>query len=152
MRHLIFMLFGYLIFNTQVSKAQDNERSNIYYFLDTAAVPIKDRIFDLYSYGYTKNFNILCRCYPWNTNVNFFSINPKDTRPFTLQEFNEIKTVSLPDLIDIAIQYAKDRIYKYNFYFIEPVSDKMKITKVILAWPTKPRTHSTIIEIKPIKN
>ncbi|WP_316747140.1 hypothetical protein [Pedobacter gandavensis] len=154
MRHIIIILFTYLILSPKASEAQvdDFKRTNIYYFLDTAAVPIKDRIFEIDNNGSTIYYNILCMCYPWQTNIRFFSTRVSKTRPLALDEFNKIKTASILDLINIGIQFGKELIVKYNFFIIEPVGKEMRITEVTLAYPRKPKTHSTIIEVKPLKN
>lgn len=73
---LIIVVF----FNLSRVSAQNNQlkKDTIYYLLDTAVVPVKDRMFKIEPEGPFMVYQILCKCYPYATSISFLcNISPR---------------------------------------------------------------------------
>ncbi|KIO74471.1 hypothetical protein TH53_26225 [Pedobacter lusitanus] len=137
-----FTIIGILIlFCFQRASAQQDKikYDSVYYKLDTTSVAIKDRMFSFDQEAHFKEYILLCKCYPQNKDVLFYSntTRPNDTKSISLEEFNQIKTVSITQLIEMAVNFSKHRIDKQRFFFIFPDGKNMKMTRVTLAEPLK---------------
>jgi hypothetical protein len=140
MKFIIFCLL-LLAFNMQKVKAQ---RDTVYYLLDTAAVPIKDRMFRMVDEGPFRIYFLACRCYPYSRGIPFiFNINRKRERIINKQEFRQLKISSITELIDFALKSLDPKPVKYNFIFIEPHGEDMKLIDVTLGAPYRSRKVTT---------
>lgn len=143
---LLFILAVSII--ASFAKAQDKIviQDTVYYHLDTAAIPIKDRMFAFDEEAGTVSYVVLCKCYPWETDLRFFYTKTKNTKTISKEAFRKIKTISITQLIEIGVKYAKDRIDRHVFFFIEPNGKNMKVTKVYLSDPRKPQGSTITVE------
>jgi hypothetical protein len=124
-----------LALNMQNVQAQ---KDTVYYLLDTAALPIKDRMFQIENEGPARMYLLKCKCYPSSTSIPFyFDISRKRERIINKQEFRQLKTSSLTELIDFAIRSLDPKAATYQFIFIEPVGEVMKLIDISLAPPYK---------------
>lgn len=146
MNYILIFLLSIILTTAQKVKAQNKKeiQDTIYYKLDTSAVPLKDRMFNIEIEDKYKGYILKCKCYPWETDLVFFSRRDRsnETKNISLESFNKIKTISIPQLIEIAVKYAKDRLDKHKFFFIEPNGKAMKVTRVYLSDPRKPQGPS----------
>ncbi len=145
MRYLIIFGIGFLLlFKPQKVKAQNEEikRDTIYYLLDTAAIPAKDRIFTFEREGPFMLYVLQCRCYPFSKDISFFySIErQKINKKISIEEFSKIKTVPITQLIDVALKCLPRADWtRYKFVFIEPEGENMRLIDMALATPYNPR-------------
>lgn len=147
-----FVFFAFFITQTAKSQPANKNKDTVYYLLDTASVPLNDRMFEIGEEAGNIYYILKCRCYPWNMNPIFFSVPAKknDTHHISDEDFRRLKKISLVQLTDIAFNYGKDKIDKTDFYFIEPSEDKFKIMKTYLLKSRKPRGGTITMEtIKP---
>ncbi len=149
----IFVIVVLLLFNLQKVNAQI-KRDTIYYLLDTAKVPIKDRMFRIEREGPVIGYVLECKCYPYARGIAFyFPITDKKERKISLQEFRKIKTVSIRELIDLALKcLPPGHTDLYKFIFAEPEGNNIRLTDMMLWIPTKPRITDTVKTIEPMKN
>lgn len=142
-----------LLFNLQKVNAQV-KIDTIYYLLDTAKVPIKDRMFRIEREGPAMCYILECKCFPYATGITFFfPIADKKEKIISLQEFRQIKTVSVMQLIDLALKcLPPGNRNKYEFIFAEPDGNHFRLTDMKIWIPTKPRNTITVTTIEPIKN
>lgn len=128
---------------SQKVKAQSKQETldTVYYKLDTSAVPLKDRMFKIEIEGKHKGYILKCKCYPWETDLVFFSRIDRtyETKAISLASFNKINTISITKLIEIAVKYGQEKIERHKFFFIEPNGQTMKVTRVYLLKPEKPQ-------------
>lgn len=143
MKHITLSLLGVLFFYAQEAVAQNEiiKKDTIYYLLDTTNISIKDRMFNIEREGPAMIYQLKCKCYPYSTNITFyFDINHKKEERIKLREFNKLNTVSIAQLIEIAVKIlAPNEKNKYEFIFIEPIGSEMKLIEMTLAAPYNPR-------------
>lgn len=113
-------------------------KDTVYFLVDTLAVPAKDRMFEITDEGKFKTFGLLCKCYQFGMDAYFYHDLTSGKKFIDREEFEKIKTVSINELITITAQFAKDKIDKTAFYFIEPDGQKMRVTRVYLMENRKP--------------
>lgn len=130
------------------------KRDTIYYLLDTANVPIKDRMFRIEREGPAMCYILECKCYPYATGISFlFDIVNKKEKRISLEEFSKIKTVSITELIDFALKcLPPGHRGLYKFIFAEPEGNLIRLTDMMLWEPYKPEKTYKVETIKPIKN
>ncbi|GGE60558.1 hypothetical protein EV200_103638 [Pedobacter psychrotolerans] len=139
MRYLIiFGVFSSILFNIHKVRAQV-KGDTVYYLLDTANVPVKDRMFKIEREESAMMYLLQCKCYPYATNIPFyFDIYKKKT--ISRKEFKKIKIVSIIQLIVIALKCLPPASRTdYKFIFIEPEGRNMKLTDMVLGAPYNPR-------------
>ncbi|MGY3054690.1 hypothetical protein ACVWYG_002899 [Pedobacter sp. UYEF25] len=135
--YFLFLLNGFSAF----SQSKIVKLDTIYYFLDTAAVPKKDRFFKFESESHYKVYFLQCKCYPYGKDIPFFydADNP-NIKKISIANFEKIKTVSITELINIVLSSLPQPAWtKYVFVFIEPDGTNMKLTYLGLASPYDPR-------------
>ncbi|MFW0716913.1 hypothetical protein [Pedobacter sp. N23S346] len=150
MRYLIiFGVFSSILFNIHKVRAQV-KGDTVYYLLDTAAIPAKDRIFTFEREGPFKLYVLQCRCYPFFKDISFFySTERHKNKKISIEEFSKIKTVPITQLIDIAVKCLPPADWtKYKFVFIEPDGENMRLIDMALAAPYNPRKVNSIEKIK----
>lgn len=124
------------------------QKDTVYYLLDTAAVPIKDRMFKMDNEGPFRIYVLGCRCYPSSTNIGFyFNIYGKRERIINQQEFRRLKTSSITALIDFAIKSLDPKAANYEFIFIEPNGEDLKLIGVSLAPPYDSRKVTSAMPV-----
>lgn len=146
-------LFGFLLFSTQNLHAQKGggKKDTVYYLLDTAAIPVKERMFVIEREGNAMVYILKCGCYPSATGIPFFyNIYRKKEEKINLEKFKKIKTVSLIQLIQIGVKcLAPSEEERYEFVFIEPDGKNMKLIGMTLGPPFNTRKVNTTQAIKP---
>lgn len=149
----IFGIFVLLLFNRQEVNAQI-KRDTIYYLLDTAKVPKKDRMFRIDREGPAMFYSLECKCFPYEYGIGFYyQIKDKKAKSIGLQEFRQLKTVSIVELIDLALKYLPPaNRSKYKFIFAEPEGNHIRLIDMKVWIPTKPRKTITVTTIEQIKN
>ncbi|AMP98708.1 hypothetical protein AY601_1797 [Pedobacter cryoconitis] len=139
----IILFFGLMLVSFQRVGAQNKKEKldTVYYKLDTSNVPIQDRMFKIETDVKYKGYILQCKCYPWNTDVVFFSRRDRsgDVKNISIESFSKINTISITQLIDIVAQYGKEKIDRHKFFFIEPDGKTMKVTRAYLSEPKKPQ-------------
>ena len=142
MKYIIFFC-GLMLVSFQRVEAQNKKEKldTIYYKLDTSNVPIHDRMFKIETDVKYKGYILQCKCYTWNTDVVFFSRRDRsgEVKNISTGSFSKINTISITQLIDIVVQYGKEKIDRHKFFFIEPDGQTMKVTRVYLSDPKKPQ-------------
>ncbi len=119
--------------------AQKNtNRDTVYYLVDTTAVPVKDRMFDIGVEGYFHYYRLMCQCYPWQLNPTFTYVVKRKGVSMSKQEVEKTQFITLQKLIDIAVQYGISKVEKTVFYFIEPSDNAFIKHEVYLMPPRKP--------------
>ncbi|MBB6270796.1 hypothetical protein HDF26_001223 [Pedobacter cryoconitis] len=140
MRIIFICLLSFMFCNITKAEAQSKrvEQDTIFYFLDTVAIPANHRVIDIERESQYVGYILRCKCYPLNADPVFYTRVDSYKKIISKEEFNKIKTVSLKKLIEIAVKYAKEKVYSYKFFFIEPAGKDMKVIKVNLEGPRKP--------------
>jgi hypothetical protein len=139
MKFRIFCLL-LLAFNMQNVKAQ---RDTVYYLLDTAAVPIKDRMFRMDNEGPFRFYLLECSCYPSSVGIPFYFNVHRKKRIIDKKTFLQLKTSSITELIGFALESLEPKPVKYKFIFIEPNGEDMNLTDIFIAPPYKSRKVTT---------
>ncbi|WP_316822815.1 hypothetical protein [Pedobacter gandavensis] len=153
MRILIYLL-GILFLTNQDCEGQINkkEKDSVYYYLDTAAVAIKDRMVFKDSLAYGISYYIPCKCNLGGSNINFEKSKFAKSKAITLDEFKKIKTVSITDLLSIVVNKITDKSKITSYFIIEPSGKAMKISQVLLMDPRRTEViDKGGVYIKPIK-
>lgn len=142
-----------LLFNLPKVSAQV-KTDTIYYLLDTANVPIKDRMFRIEIENPFVFYSLECKCFPYGYGIGFYyPIVNKKEKKVSIQEFRKLKTVSITQLIDLALKcLAPENRSKYQFIIAEPKGDSIILTEMKVWIPSKPRNNSTVTTIEPMKN
>lgn len=84
---LIFITIVLLLFNFQKVNAQV-KIDTIYYLLDTAKIPVKDRMFRIEREGPAMCYILECKCFPHSRGITFlFDIADKKEQKISVQEF-----------------------------------------------------------------
>ncbi|MCZ4244563.1 hypothetical protein [Pedobacter punctiformis] len=153
MRYLmIFGIYSLLFFNMQKVSAQIKKikRDTVYYLLDTASVSVKDRMFKIEREESAMMYLLQCKCYPYATNIPFyFDIYKNKKEIISRKEFKKIKTVSIVELIVIALKCLPPaNRTDYKFIFIEPDGKNMRLTDMVLGAPYNPREVNSTEKIK----
>jgi hypothetical protein len=149
----LLAIIALLVFNFQKVNAQV-KTDTIYYLLDTANVPVKDRMFRIEREGPAMCYVLECRCFPYSRGITFlYDIANKKEKKISLNEFREFKTVSITQLIDLAIKcLAAEKRSLYKFIFAEPDGKNIRLTDMTLWTYYDPRTTNKVGTIEPIKN
>jgi len=142
-----------LLFNLQKVNAQV-KIDTIYYLLDTANVPIKDRMFRIEIENPFMFYTLECKCFPYGYGIGFYyPIVNKKEKKISVQEFRKLKIVSITQLIDLALKsLAPENRSKYQFIIAEPDGSNIKLTQMKVWIPTKPQKTITTTTIEPISN
>ena len=75
MKYLFILAITFLLlFNLQKVNAQV-KRDTIYYLLDTAKVPVKDRMFHFTAEGPAMGYTLACQCFPYGYSIFFLLSN-----------------------------------------------------------------------------
>jgi hypothetical protein len=154
MKYLFILAITFLLlFNLQKVNAQV-KRDTIYYLLDTAKVPVKDRMFNFTAEGPAMGYTLACQCFPYGYSIFFYyQIADKKEKRISIQEFRNIKTVSITELIDLALKcLPPGNRNQYQFIFAEPEGGHIRLTDMMLWIPLKPRNTITEEIIKPMEN
>lgn len=123
---------------TNVYAQKNTKRDTVYYLVDTTAVPVKDRMFDIGLEGYIHYYRLMCQCYPWQLNPVFSYVVKRKGTNMSKQEVEKTQFITLQKLIDIAVQYGISKVEKKVFYFIEPSNNAFIKHEVYLMPPRKP--------------
>jgi len=122
------------------SKAQINKpvKDSIYYQLDTAKTPLKDRMWEIGEEGMFKYYTYQCNCLKFGSpptliyNLN----NPYET--LTKSEFKRKRLISLVALVKLL---SENEGYSFNhkhiLYIMEPLNKQMVMHQVRLIAPRK---------------
>ncbi|WP_316823056.1 hypothetical protein [Pedobacter gandavensis] len=136
---IIPCLFGVLFLIVQICKGQNNakEKDSVYYYLDTAAVPIKDRMIFKDSLDFTTIYSLRCKCNLWGSNIDFERPKSIKSKPISPTELKKINTVSISDLISIVLSKMKDTSQRTSYFIIEPNGKDIEISKVFVMPPRR---------------
>lgn len=150
---LLFKIVFLILFNLPRVNAQV-KIDTIYYLLDTTKIPIKDRMFNIEREGPFMFYSLECKCFPYGYGIGFYyQIADKKGKKVSVQEFRKLKTVSITQLIDLALKcLATENRSKYQFIIAEPKGDNIILTEMKVWIPSKPRNNSTVTTIEPMKN
>lgn len=136
-------IFSLLVFGAIDATAQNKKEKidTIYYLLDTASIPVKNRLFRFENESHYALYTLQCRCYPHGKDIPFFYDRDRpNTKKINMADFRKIRTVSITELIDTVVNGLPSAGWnKYIFVFIEPDGANMKLTYMGLARPFNPR-------------
>ncbi len=127
-----------LFIMTNVYAQKNTNRDTVYYLVDTTAVPVNDRMFDIGVEGNFHYYKLMCKCYPWQLNPAFTYVVKRKGISMSKHEIEKTQFITLQKLIDIAVQYGISRVEKTVFYFIEPGDNAFIKHQVYLLEPRKP--------------
>jgi hypothetical protein len=114
------------------------KKDTVYFLVDTAKVPVKDRMFIITKEEQFMYFRLTCKCYPWQMNPMFTYGWEHEGFFLSKKDFNKIRTISISELIEIVAQYGQDKIKKTIFYIIEPDGKKWRMHETFLMPPQAP--------------
>lgn len=124
---------------------------SVFYLLDTAKTPGKDRMWDIQDEAYYKIYRLLCPCLKYGTNPVFIRRNDYEGALLN-KNIDNVRLITLPDLITRAKEVTDGKIGSYIFFFIEPVKDQFILYKVALTSPVKSQIiHDPIYTPMPVK-
>ncbi|WP_025145976.1 hypothetical protein [Pedobacter jeongneungensis] len=142
MKKIKFLIFAFLFFSVYIAKAQTQKikKDTVYYLLDTLSVPAKDRMFKVEREGPAMVYQLQCKCYPYSTSITFYyDINRKKEKIIKISEAKKIKTVSITELISLAVKsLLKEEANEYKFVFLEPSGNDINLINMVLAPPYNP--------------
>jgi hypothetical protein len=149
----LLAIIALLLFKFQKVNAQV-KTDTIYYLLDTAQVPVKDRMFRIEIENPFMFYTLECKCFPYGYGIGFYyPIANKKEYKISVQEFRQFKTASVTQLIDFAIKsLLPENKSKYQFIIAEPEGNKIKLTDMKVWIPMKPRKTTAITTSEPMKN
>lgn len=143
MKNMITCLIVVVFFALPRVSAQNSQlkKDTIYFLFDTAAVPVKDRIFKIEPERPSMVYHIMCSCYPYATSIGFYyNLSSRRETKIKMKAARKIKTVSIIELIEIAMKCQDLNVRKkYEFIFLEPDGREMRLTKMFLGRPYKPQ-------------
>ena len=131
-----------LCFFAHTLYAQKNiiKKDTIYYLVDTAATPLKDRMLLVGKEGEFYGYRLTCSCYPWNSDAFFIYGLRQNGITITKQKIDQLKLITLRKLIQIVAKFGVDRVSRNVFYFIERQNGKYITHQVFLPEPKQPLT------------
>ena len=112
-------------------------KDTVYYLVDTSHVPIHDRLFELGKEGDFSYYQLLCKCYPFETDPVFSYVTKRKGTILSEKDIAEIKWSDIQLLITKASRCGIDKTIRTIFYFIEPDNDKFIKRQVYLLPPRK---------------
>ncbi len=142
MKKLFALLFILTLSFSSFAAIKPQVTDTIYYLVDTAKVPVRDRMVKVGIEGPFKFYNILCQCskdllmptfiYPLN--------KPELTETLSEAKIKGFKFISLAELLQMSQQESFDTFNNHHaVFFIEPEPDGKKYLKhkVRLLHPVK---------------
>ncbi len=113
--------------------AQNSDTTSIYYLLDTAKTPVKDRMWLIHPEGVYAFYYINCPCIEENQRLYLYSKKPTIHFRISKQKFKNIKTVALYDLIlHLKARYLSPQKLPTYIYIVQPMDGDFEATKVRL--------------------
>jgi hypothetical protein len=109
----------------RAQKASSNNIDTVYYFIDTAGTPLKDRMWEVGIESNIKYFTSRCPCLKNNQGITFFYRLKNSGKKIDKNAFNNINTIDLASLLSFgkkATDLTATTLYVY--FFIEKNSDK----------------------------
>lgn len=107
------------------------------YLIDTAKVPVRDRMFDIVQEGEYYAYRLGCKCLTWQNDAVFtYRINQKGTI-VSLDDLKKMNLSNLSHLIYVVTDYGIYRRDKTVFNFIEKIGDQYIKHRVYLLEPRK---------------
>jgi hypothetical protein len=131
---------------------QTSKIDTVYYVVDTARVPAKDRLFEIGDEGNAHYYSLTCQCFPGLTDPVFTYVKQRSGQVLNATKMRSIKTSSVSELIKIAARFGSDKILRHAFYFIEPRDGQMIMNKVNLLLPQKRKAANSESENTGIKS
>lgn len=108
----------------------------VYYLIDTATVPVADRMFSINTNGKTYQYTLNCSCLmPWLTDALFTRFVDDKGVMLSQTQVNRLKLLTLRQLIDIVVKYSVVRKKENIFYFVEKRAEQLIKYKVVLSEP-----------------
>jgi hypothetical protein len=140
MKYYFSIILCISFYTARAQKARINNIDSIYYFVDTAKIPIKERMMDIGIESTYQYFTIMCPCLKYNTNPTFIYKIKDSGQTIDKAAFDKLNTVTLIKLINLAKQTADlTATTLYIYFFIEKNNDdKYIIHKTKLVTPRKP--------------
>lgn len=127
-----------LIASVQAWAQKEVKKDTIYYLIDTAKVPIKDRMFLTGQEGNFYGYRLTCKCYPYQTDAFFTYLRSRKGTEVTKDDLRLLNTINLRELIRIVVQHGLDQVNKTIFFFIELNGQKFIQHQVFLSEPKMP--------------
>lgn len=139
MKYFFSIILFFSFFGAYAQKARINNIDSIYYFVDTANTPIKERMMDIGIESTYQYFTILCPCLRYNAYPTFTYKRNDLGQTIDKTVFDKLITVSLTKLINLAKQTTDlTATTLYIYFFIEKKNNSYAIHKTRLIQPRKP--------------
>lgn len=137
------LLLTILLLSINSLKAQSNniatKKDTLFYLVDTAKTPVRDRLMRIEIEGPWNCFAIECTCLKYNQRPVFvYKLENPGSEPVNINLFRKINFISLTKLIELAKEGGGDIFNeKHIAYFIEKKGHKFIKTKVTLVKPMR---------------
>src|ERR1700748_3233165 len=128
-----------LLLSTACFGQVKSPKDTLYYLVDTAKTPIKDRLMKIEIEGPWNCFVIECACLKYNQRPVFiYELKNQNSTRVGIKAFKRIKFITLSKLIELAKDGEGDNFNnKHVAYFVEPDGKKYVMRKVRLLKPIK---------------
>ena len=150
MKKLILLLL-FLAASFYKADAQKKPAS-VYYLIDTASIPAADRVFYIRTNYHSYEYILNCSCLmPWLSDAIFIrSVDDKGS-VLSQKQVNQLKLLTLRQLIDIIVKYSVVRKKENIFYFIENREGRLIKYKVALREPESKYNRERLLIVIPPK-
>lgn len=151
MKRLLFtgMIVIVLVFNLK-AQVKTPVRDTIYYFLDTAKIPVNDRIWDIGEEGPFKYYTFQCECLKYNSAPTFIYNLDKQGELINSAEMKKKHFISTVNLLKLIKENDGESFnHKHIAYFIEPFKKRYIKHIVRLIAPRKREPSIDYEIIKP---
>jgi len=140
----IFLLAASLIIYSLSVHAQKID--SVYYLLDTAKTPIRDRMWEIGIEVPFKYYTVLCPCLKYNNQLTFAHKIGETGKMY--KNINLMRLTTLPDLISKAKKHVDNGFNGYTFFLIEHSGKSYVVYKVGIV---PPKDNKPSIDYENIK-
>jgi hypothetical protein len=137
MKNIFF--FTLMFFSIWVYAQGKSTKDTLYYLLDTAKTPVKDRMWEIHEeYPSLKLLTITCPCLAYGRNPVFvYSTNTEQGKVINNKKVSVIKFVSLTKLIEYVKNYTGGNFETKKIVFIEKRKSNYMMQPVRIIKPSK---------------
>lgn len=130
-----FSFLTAILLSALSAAAQEKKADNIYYILDSAAVPIKDRMWVIYEDGPYKFYDLKCPCLEHGLEPTlYFNKNKSELKKVERNDLKLLKTVTIIQLITELKRLVNEKhtVNQAEIYLLEPEKGYYTMRKVEL--------------------
>jgi hypothetical protein len=153
MKGLLLLLFILSLFVFKVNAQIKPKIDTIYYLLDTAKIPVNDKVWKVSKDSDYQYYTILCPCVQFNGSPTFINVKEQRVQTLSKAQLERIQLTSLPVLIVKAKQFLDSNKKENVFFIIEPAGKRYLVHQMILFNPEIHIVSSPdVVQVQPDNN